>query len=109
MRTVYPIGFLTRAPLAGLPFYALLLAGDRIWEPRRWPWFGVGRGSAFGVVPSLPCSSSGTTSPGSGRRWSPGYDLALSRLARGQAQAGLFSTVAQSAMNLEYLFLKVPS
>jgi hypothetical protein len=31
--------FLSRAPLAlAVPFYALLLAGDRIWEPRRWPW-----------------------------------------------------------------------
>src|SRR6476620_8639779 len=39
IRLLAGAAFMTRAPLAfAIPVYALLLAGDRIWEPRRWPW-----------------------------------------------------------------------
>ena len=63
--------FLTRAPLVfAIPFYALLLAGDDVWEPRRWPW-----ARWIELAARRParrsCSSSGTTPSASGRRSSP--------------------------------------
>ena len=45
--------FLSRAPVAfAVPFYALLLAGDAVWEPRRWPWR-AWVALAAGVLPSI--------------------------------------------------------
>ena len=63
--------FLSRAPLAmAVPFYALLLAGDSVWEPRRWPWAIVAEARRRRHS-RRSRSSSGTTPPGSGRRSSP--------------------------------------
>jgi len=49
--------FLTRAPLAfAIPFFALLIAGDGIWEPRRWPWrnwIGLAAGVLAGLLVSI--------------------------------------------------------
>jgi hypothetical protein len=99
--------FLTRAPLAfAIPFYALLLAADRIWEPRRWPW-GAWVSLAAGVLPSLAFffwyNAARFGSP-----FESGYGLALlPDWLEQQRKLGLFST-AHIAMNLDYLFLKVP-
>jgi hypothetical protein len=99
--------FLTRAPLAfAIPFYVLLLAGDRIWEPRRWPWR-AWLELALGVVPSIAFFFWYNFA----RFGSPlesGYGLALlPDWLEQQRKLGLFST-AHIAMNLDYLFLKVP-
>jgi hypothetical protein len=100
--------FLTRAPLAfAIPFYALLLAGDRIWEPRRWPlraWELL----AIGVVPSIAFffwyNAARFGSP-----LESGYGLALlPAWLEVQRQHGLFSTY-HIPMNLYYLFGKVPA
>jgi len=99
--------FLTRAPLAfAIPFYALLLAGDRIWEPRRWPW-GAWVRLAAGVLPSLAFffwyNAARFGSP-----FESGYGLALlPDWLEQQRKLGLFST-AHLRMNIDYLFLKVP-
>jgi hypothetical protein len=99
--------FLSRAPIAfAIPAYALLLAGDRIWEPRRWPWrqwFEL----AAGVVPSIAFFFWYKLA----RFGSPlesGYGLAvLAPWLEAQRQLGLFST-AHLGMNIDYLFLKLP-
>ena len=99
--------FLTRAPLAfAIPFYALLLAGDRIWEPRRWPWR-VWLGLAAGVLPSLAFffwyNEARFGSP-----LESGYGLALlPDWLEAQRRLGLFSTT-HIAMNVDYLFLHLP-
>jgi hypothetical protein len=99
--------FLTRAPLAfAIPFYALLLAGDRIWEPSRWPWrawlqlaVGVGPSIAFFFWYNAARFGSPLES---------GYGLALlPAWLEAQRQHGLFSTY-HIPMNLYYLFGKVP-
>lgn len=99
--------FLTRAPLAfAIPFYALLLAGDRIWEPSRWPWrawlqlaVGVGPSIAFFFWYNAARFGSPLES---------GYGLALlPAWLEAQRQHGLFSTY-HVPMNLYYLFGKVP-
>jgi hypothetical protein len=99
--------FLTRAPLAfAIPFYALLLAEDAIWEPRRWPWR-AWIGLALGVLPSLAFffwyNAARFGSP-----FESGYGLALlPEWLEAQRQHGLFSTY-HLAMNVEYLFLHMP-
>jgi hypothetical protein len=99
--------FLTRPPLAfAIPFYALLLAGDAIWEPRRWPWrtwFAL----ALGVLPSLAFffwyNAARFGSP-----LESGYGLALlPAWLEPVREHGLFSTY-HIPMNVDYLFLKVP-
>ncbi|HEX2755317.1 MAG TPA: hypothetical protein VHM48_07635 [Candidatus Limnocylindrales bacterium] len=99
--------FMTRAPLAfAIPFYALLLAGDRIWEPRRWPWrtwFEL----ALGFLPMLAFffwyNAARFGSP-----LESGYGLALlPDWLEQQRKLGLFST-AHLQMNINYLFLRVP-
>jgi hypothetical protein len=99
--------FLTRAPLAfAIPFFALLLAGDRIWEPRRWPWrawFEL----ALGVLPSIVFffwyNDARFGSP-----LESGYGLALlPAWLEAQRQLGLFST-AHLGMNIDYLFFHLP-
>jgi len=100
--------FLTRAPLAfAIPFYALLLAGDRIWEPRRWPW-GTWLTLAAGVLPSIAFffwyNAARFGSP-----LESGYGLAtLPDWLEAQRRLGLFST-AHLPMNVNYLFLKLPA
>ena len=100
--------FLTRAPLAfAIPFYALLLAGDRIWEPRRWPWR-AWMGLALGVLPSLAFffwyNAARFGSP-----LESGYDLALlPAWLEAQREHGLFSTY-HIPMNIDYLFLHLPT
>ena len=99
--------FLTRAPLAfAIPFYALLLAGDRIWQPRRWPWRTWAE-LAIGVLPSLAFffwyNAARFGSP-----TESGYDLALlPAWLEAQRQHGLFSTY-HVPMNVDYLFLHMP-
>ncbi|MBA2719593.1 MAG: hypothetical protein H0U52_10180 [Chloroflexi bacterium] len=99
--------FMTRAPLAfAIPFYALLLGGDRIWEPRRWPWRAWVE-LAAGVLPSLVFffwyNAARFGSP-----LESGYALALlPEWLENQRKLGLFST-AHIGMNLEYLFVKMP-
>jgi hypothetical protein len=99
--------FLTRAPLAfAIPFYALILAGPLVWEPRRWPWRDWLL-LAAGVVPSLAFFFWYNWAR-FGNPLESGYALALLppwlELVREQ---GLFST-SHLAMNIDYLFLKVP-
>jgi hypothetical protein len=99
--------FLTRAPLAfAIPFYALLLAGDAIWEPRHWPWrtwFGL----AVGVLPSIVFFF-WYNFVRFGSPLESGYALAtLAGWLEAQRQLGLFST-AHIAMNIDYLFLHTP-
>jgi hypothetical protein len=99
--------FLTRAPLAfAIPFLALLLAGDRIWEPRRWPWR-TWIELALGVLPSIAFffwyNAARFGSP-----FESGYGLALlPAWLEAQRQLGLFST-AHLEMNIDYLFLHLP-
>jgi hypothetical protein len=100
--------FLTRAPLAfALPFYALLIAGDRIWEPRRWPWR-EWVGLAGGVLPSLVFffwyNDARFGSP-----LESGYGLALlPAFLEVQREQGLFST-SHIGMNVDYLFTHLPT
>jgi hypothetical protein len=99
--------FLTRAPLAfAIPFYALLLAGPLIWEPRRWPWR-EWLLLAAGVLPSLAFFFWYNWAR-FGNPLESGYALALLppwlEVIR---QQGLFST-SHLGMNIDYLFLKVP-
>jgi hypothetical protein len=99
--------FLTRAPLAfAIPFYALLLAGDRIWEARRWPWRAWAE-LAIGIGPSIAFffwyNDARFGSP-----LESGYGLALLPDWLEQTRRlGLFST-NHVPMNLYYLFGKLP-
>ena len=99
--------FLTRAPLAfAIPFYALLIAADRIWEPRHWPWRDW-IWLAIGVLPSLAFFF-WYNAVRFGDPLESGYGLAILPpwLEPIRAQ-GLFST-SHFGMNIDYLFLKVP-
>jgi hypothetical protein len=100
--------FLSRAPLAlAIPAYALLLAGDLIWEPRRWPWRSW-LALALGVLPSIAFFVWYNVV----RFGSPlesGYGLAtLPDWLDAQRQQGLFSIV-HVPMNVAYMFLKLPA
>ena len=99
--------FLSRAPLAmAVPFYALLLAGDTVWEPRKWPWASWLK-LAAGVLPSVAFffwyNAARFGSP-----WESGYALAtVPPFLEAQRQLGLFS-LAHVPMNLDYLFVHLP-
>jgi hypothetical protein len=100
--------FLTRAPVAfALPFYALLLADDRVWKPRQWPWKSWGAlaaGFAPAVLFFLWYNAVRFGSP-----LESGYALAtLPPWLEAQRQVGLFS-IAHIPMNLDYLFVHPPS
>jgi hypothetical protein len=99
--------FLSRAPLAfAIPFYALLLAGDRVWEPRRWPWRDWAL-LALGILPSLAFFF-WYNAVRFGSPLESGYALAsLAPWLEAKRELGLFSTV-HIPMNVEYLFLHVP-
>jgi hypothetical protein len=99
--------FLTRAPLAfALPFYALFLAGDRIWEPRRWPW-AEWVSLALGFLPSVAFFFLYNVDR-FGSPFESGYALAtLPDWLEAQRRLGLFST-AHLGMNIDYLFMKLP-
>jgi hypothetical protein len=100
--------FLCRAPIAfAIPFYALLLAGDTIWEPRRWPWR-EWAGLIAGVLPSIVFffwyNDARFGSP-----FESGYGLAtLPEWLALRREIGLFS-VEHIPMNLDYLFVHVPT
>ena len=99
--------FLSRAPIAfAVPFYALLLAGDAVWEPRRWPWR-LWVGLAGGVLPSVVFffwyNDARFGSP-----FESGYGLAnLPEWLEARRDIGLFS-LAHVPMNLDYLFAHPP-
>lgn len=99
--------FLTRAPIAfAIPFYALLLAGDRIWQPRHWPWR-AWLELTVGVLPSIAFFFWYNLTR-FGSPFESGYALAiLPAWLEAQRQLGLFST-RHIAMNIEYLFLHLP-
>ena len=96
--------FLTRAPLAfAIPFYALLLAADTIWEPRRWPWR-QWAGLAGGVLPAL-IFFLWYNDVRFGSPFESGYALAtLPEWLEQRRDMGLFS-IAHIPMNLDYLFV----
>jgi hypothetical protein len=100
--------FLTRAPLVfAVPFFALLLAGDRIWEPRQWPWR-TWLALAAGVLPSIAFFF-WYNAVRFGSPLESGYALAvLPEWLEAQRRLGLFST-AHIAMNIDYLFTKLPA
>ncbi len=100
--------FLTRAPLVfAIPFFALLLAGDRIWEPRQWPWR-TWLALALGVLPSIAFFF-WYNAVRFGSPLESGYALAvLPEWLEAQRRLGLFST-AHIAMNVNYLFTKLPT
>ncbi len=100
--------FLTRAPLVfAIPFFALLLAGDRIWEPRQWPWR-TWLALAAGVLPSIAFFF-WYNAVRFGSPLESGYALAvLPEWLEAQRRLGLFST-AHIAMNIDYLFTKLPA
>ena len=99
--------FLSRAPLAfAVPFYALLLAGNVVWEPRRWPWR-EWLALATGVLPSVVFffwyNDARFGSP-----LESGYGLAtLPDWLAARREIGLFS-LAHVPMNLDYLFFHLP-
>lgn len=99
--------FLSRAPVAfAVPFYALLLAGEVVWEPRRWPWR-AWIGLAAGVLPSIVFffwyNDARFGSP-----LESGYALAtLPPWLEELRQQGLFSIV-HVPMNLNYLLIHPP-
>jgi hypothetical protein len=99
--------FLTRAPIAfAIPFYALLLAGDAIWEPRRWPWRAWIE-LALGVLPSL-LFFFWYNAARFGSPFESGYGLAvLPEWLEAQRRHGLFSTY-HIPMNVDYMFLRLP-
>jgi hypothetical protein len=99
--------FLSRAPLAfAVPFYALLLAGDSVWEPRRWPWATWAK-LAAGVIPSV-LFFFWYNAARFGSPWESGYALAtVPPFLEAQRQIGLFS-LAHIPMNLNYLFIHLP-
>ena len=92
--------FLTRAPLAfAIPFYALLLAGDSIWEPRHWPWRDW-LGLFMGVLPSIVFFL-WYNDVRFGSPFESGYALAtLPEWLDARRQEGLFSTT-HIPMNLD--------
>jgi hypothetical protein len=100
--------FLTRAPLAfAVPFYALLLAGDSIWEPRKWPWRSWA-GLAVGVLPSIAFFF-WYNDVRFGSPFESGYALAtLPDWLEARRELGLFS-IAHVPMNIDYLFFHPPS
>jgi len=99
--------FLTRAPLVfAIPFYALLLAGDDLWEPRRWPWARWIE-LALGVLPAI-LFFFWYNAVRFGSPLESGYALAvLPDWLEQQRALGLFST-AHIGMNVNYLFTKLP-
>ena len=99
--------FLTRAPLAlAIPFYGLLLAGDGIWQPSRWPWR-AWAGLIAGVVPSIVFFL-WYNQVRFGSPFESGYALAtLPDWLEARRREGLFSTV-HIGMNLDYLFIHLP-
>jgi hypothetical protein len=99
--------FLTRAPLAfAIPFYALLRAGDGIWEPRRWPWR-EWLLLAAGVLPSIVFFL-WYNDVRFGSPFESGYALAtLPAWLEERRHEGLFSTV-HIPMNLDYMFVHLP-
>ncbi len=99
--------FLTRAPLAfAIPFYALLLAGDEIWEPRRWPWR-EWLLLAAGVLPTIVFFL-WYNDVRFGSPFESGYALAtLPAWLEERRREGLFSTV-HIPMNLDYMFIHMP-
>jgi hypothetical protein len=99
--------FLARAPVAfAVPAYALLLAGDRVWEPRRWPWREWVL-LAVGVLPSI-LFFFWYNAARFGSPLESGYGLAvLPPFLEAQRQLGLFS-IRHVQMNVDYLFLKLP-
>jgi hypothetical protein len=100
--------FLSRAPLAfAVPFYALLLAGHAIWEPRRWPWRDW-LALAAGVLPSL-IFFFWYNDARFGSPFESGYGLAtLPGWLEARREIGLFS-IAHVPMNLDYLFVHLPA
>ena len=99
--------FLSRAPLAlAIPFYALLLAGDRVWEPRRWPvesWLKLALGVAPSVLFFFWYNAARFGSP-----FESGYALAtVPPFLETQREMGLFS-IRHIPMNLDYLFIHLP-
>jgi hypothetical protein len=100
--------FLSRAPVAfAVPFYALLLAGDTVWEPRRWPWR-AWLALAAGVVPSV-IFFFWYNDARFGSPFESGYALAtLPPWLEALRQQGLFS-IAHIPMNLDYLFFHPPT
>ena len=99
--------FLSRAPVAfAVPAYALLLAGDSIWEPRRWPWRDW-VGLAVGVLPSVVFFF-WYNDVRFGSPLESGYALAtLPPWLEARRQIGLFS-IDHITMNLDYLFVHLP-
>jgi hypothetical protein len=100
--------FLSRAPLAlAVPFYALLLAGDTVWEPRRWPWATWVKVAA-GVIPSA-LFFFWYNAARFGSPWESGYALAtVPPFLEAQRELGLFA-LAHVPMNVDYLFIHLPS
>jgi hypothetical protein len=100
--------FLSRAPLAfAVPAYALLLAGDAVWEPRRWPWRNW-IGLALGVLPSVAFFFI-YNQVRFGSPLESGYGLAtLPAWLEQLREQGLFST-SHIGMNLDYLFIHLPT
>ena len=101
--------FLTRAPLAfAIPFYALLLAGDGVWEPRRWPGRVVAR-LAAGRPRRRSLFFFWYNAARFGSPFESGYALAtFPDWLEAQRELGLFST-AHIGMNLDYLFIHLPT
>ena len=99
--------FMTRVPLAlAIPFYALLLAGDSIWEPARWPWR-QWAGLAAGVLPAIAFFF-WYNAVRFGSPIESGYSFAtLPPFLEAQRQIGLFS-IAHLPMNLDYLLVHLP-
>jgi hypothetical protein len=99
--------FLSRAPLAfAVPAYALLLAGDAIWVPRRWPWRNW-IGLALGVLPSVAFFFL-YNQLRFGSPLESGYALAtLPEWLEALRRQGLFST-SHIGTNLDYLFTHLP-
>jgi hypothetical protein len=99
--------FLSRAPVAfAIPFYALLLAGDSVWEPRRWPWR-TWAALAAGVLPAIVFffwyNDARFGSP-----LESGYALAeLPGWLAAKRDLGLFS-IAHLGWNIDLLFLRTP-
>ena len=100
--------FLSRAPVAfAIPGYALLLAGDLIWLPRRWPWR-TWAALTIGVLPSI-LFFFWYNAVRFGSPLESGYELAtLAPWLAALRDQGLFS-VTHLGMNVDYLFLKLPA
>ena len=100
--------FLSRAPIAfAVPFYALLLAGADVWEPRRWPWR-EWAGMAAGLIPSVAFFL-WYNDVRFGSPLESGYGLAtLPDWLEARRQVGLF-TIAHIPANIDYLLLHLPT